>query len=516
MQKTNDKSTKKGFFNKFLDFVEKSGNKLPHPVTLFVIFSLLVIVISAIAEIRGVSVTYDKLVDGELVPTTVNAISLLNADGIRRMFSEAVKNFTSFAPLGTVLVAMLGVGVAEGTGLIQAGLRKLVLSTPKRWITAVVVLAGVVSNIASDAGYVVLVPLGALVFLSFGRHPLAGLAAAFAGVSGGFSANLMVGPTDALLSGITEPAAQMIQGNYTVPATANFYFLFISTILITIVGTFVTEKIVEPRLGEYKGKAVASMDKVTEAENKGLKWAGISILLFVIAILLMIIPQNGILRNPETGSILDKSAFIDGIVPIIALLFLIPGVIYGIASGTVKNDKDVVKAMDKAMASMGGYLVLAFVAAQFVNYFTWTNLGTILAVNGANFLSATGMTGITMIIGFILVTAFINLFIGSASAKWAIMAPIFVPMLMQIGYSPEFTQVAYRIGDSTTNIISPLMSYFAVIIAFAKKYDDDMGIGTLVSTMVPYSLFFLISWSLLLILWFFTGLPIGPGAFIRM
>ncbi len=516
MDKTNVKSTKKGFFNKFLDFVERAGNRLPHPVTLFVIFSLIVIVISAIAEKAGLSVTFDKLVNGEMVPTTVTAISLLNAEGIRKIFSEAVKNFTSFAPLGTVLVAMLGVGVAEGTGLIQTGLRKLVLSTPKRWITAVVVFAGIMSNIASDAGYVVLVPLGALVFLSFGRHPLAGLAAAFAGVSGGFSANLMVGPTDALLSGITQPAAQMIQGDYIVPATANFYFLFVSTILITIVGTFVTEKIIEPRLGEYKGKAIASMDKVTEEENRGLKWAGISILAFVIVILFLVVPQNGILRNPENGSILDNSPFIAGIVPIIALLFFIPGIAYGIASGTVKNDKDVVYAMEKAMASMGGYLVLAFVAAQFVSYFAWTNLGTILAVKGADFLSATGMTGITMIIGFILVTAFINLFIGSASAKWAIMAPIFVPMLMKVGYSPEFTQVAYRIGDSTTNIISPLMSYFAVVIAFAKKYDDDMGIGTLVSTMLPYSLLFLVSWSILLIAWFLIGIPIGPGSFIRM
>lgn len=517
MKNSNVQSTKKGFFNKFLDFVEKSGNKLPHPVTLFVIFSFIVILISAIAEKTGLSVTFEKLVDGELVDTTVNAVSLLNAEGIRKMISQAVTNFTTFAPLGTVLVAMLGVGVAEGTGLIQAGLRKLVLSTPKRWITAVVVLAGVVSNIASDAGYVVLVPLGALVFLSFGRHPLAGLAAAFAGVSGGFSANLMVGPTDALLAGITQPAAQMLQSDYIVPATGNFYFLFISTFIITIIGTIVTEKIVEPRLGEYKGKAVAAMDKITAEENKGLKWAGVSTLLFVVLILVMLIPQNGILRNPETGSILKDSAFINGIVTIIALLFLIPGIVYGFASKSVKNDKDIVDAMSHAMASMGGYLVLAFVAAQFINYFTWTNLGTILAVKGAELLEVTGMTGITMIIGFIIVTAFINLFIGSASAKWAIMAPIFVPMLMKVGYSPEFTQVAYRIGDSTTNIISPLMSYFAVVIAFANKYDEDMGIGTMISTMLPYSLMFLLGWTILLVIWFlFPGIPIGPGSFIRM
>ena len=507
---------KKGFFNKFLDFVEKSGNKLPHPVTLFVIFSVIVILVSALAEKAGLSVVYDKLVDGEMVPTNVEAVSLLTADGIRRMLSQAVPNFTSFAPLGTVLVAMLGVGVAEGTGLIQTGLRKLVLSTPKRWITAVVVFAGILSNIASDAGYVVLVPLGALVFLSFGRHPLAGLAAAFAGVSGGFSANLMVGPIDALLAGITEPAAQMIRPEYKVLATSNWYFLVVSTFLVTIVGTYVTEKIVEPRLGEYKGKATVEEDRITDAENKGLKWAGFSLLAFIVITLAMLVPQNGILRNPETRSILDGSAFISGIVPIIALLFFIPGIFYGIGAGTVKNDKSIVDAMSKAMASMGEYLVLAFVAAQFVQYFTWSNLGTILAVQGADFLKTTGMTGITLIVGFIIVTAFINLFIGSASAKWAIMAPIFVPMLMEVGYSPEFTQVAYRIGDSTTNIISPLMSYFAVIIAFAKKYDEDMGIGTLVSTMLPYSLIFLLFWTILLIMWFVLGLPIGPDAFIRM
>lgn len=516
MKKKNEKVVKKGFFNKFLDFVERVGNKLPHPVTLFVIFSLIVIVISAIGEKLGWSANYEKLVDGEVVKTTVQAVSLLNADGIRRMFSEAVSNFTSFAPLGTVLVAMLGVGVAEGSGLIQAGLRKLVLSTPKRLITAVVVFAGVISNIASDAGYVVLVPLGALVFLSFGRHPIAGLAAAFAGVSGGFSANLMVGPTDALLSKITEPAAQMLNPSITVPETSNFYFLFVSTFLVTIVGTYITEKIVEPRLGEYKGTVTEKMEQLTPRENKGLKWAGVAFLLFIAVMLILIVPQNGILRNPENNSILDKSPFIKGIVPIIALFFLIPGIVYGIVAGTVKNDNDVVDSMAKAMSSMGGYLVLAFVAAQFVNYFTWTNLGTILAVNGANFLSDIGMTGIGLILGFIVVAAFINLFIGSASAKWAIMAPIFVPMFMELGYSPAFTQIAYRIGDSTTNIISPLMSYFAVIIAFAKKYDDDIGIGTLVSTMLPYSIAFLISWSILLVAWFFLKFPIGPGTFIGM
>ncbi len=517
MSVKNSAPKKRGLFSRFLDFIEVVGNKLPHPVTLFVIFGLLVIVISAIAAKAGLSVSFERIntATGETEMATVTAISLLTVTGIRDIFSKAVTNFTSFAPLGTVLVAMLGVGVAEGTGLVQAALRKLVLSTPKQLITAVVVFAGVMSNIASDAGYVVLVPLGALIFLSFKRHPLAGLAAAFAGVSGGFSANLLIGTLDPLLGGISQQAAQMYSPGYTVEPTANLYFMIVSTFLITIVGTLVTEKIVEPRLGEYKGDSDADIVKVSAEESKGLKWAGISLLAFVVVILAMVVPSNGILRS-DAGEIIKNSAFMGGMVPIIAAAFLIPGVAYGIAAGTVKNDKDVANFMGKAMASMGGYLVLAFVAAQFVSYFTWSNLGTILAVKGANLLEATNMTGLPMLIGFILVSGFINLFIGSASAKWAIMAPVFVPMLMAVGYSPEFTQLAYRIGDSTTNIITPLMSYFAVIVAFAQKYDKKTGIGTLISVMLPYSLFFLLSWALLFIVWFVLRLPIGPESFIRL
>lgn len=511
-------STKKrGIFNKFLDVVEVVGNRLPHPVTLFAIFSLAVIIISAIAEAAGVHVVFERIIigTGETETATVEAVSLLTVEGIRRIFSNAVTNFTSFAPLGTVLVAMLGVGVAEGTGLVQAGLRKLVLSTPQKLITAVVVFAGVMSNIASDAGYVVLVPLGALVFLSFGRHPLAGLAAAFAGVSGGFSANLMVGTLDPLLGGISQQAAQMYVPGYEVQPTANLYFMIASTFLITIIGTIVTEKIVEPRLGVYKGEEVAKIDKVSKEESRGLLFAGLAFLGFVAVMLFLTVPQNAILRA-DSGELLSGSAFMAGLVPIIALFFMIPGIAYGIGAGTVKNDKDIAGFMGKAMSTMGGYLVLAFVAAQFVSYFNWTNLGTILAVKGADFLQATGMTGIPMLIGFIFVSGFINLFIGSASAKWAIMAPVFVPMLMAVGYSPEFTQLAYRIGDSTTNIITPLMSYFAVIVAFAQKYDKETGIGTIISTMVPYSLLFMIGWIILFAAWFFLGWPLGPDAHILM
>ena len=502
---------KQGLFNKFLNGIETVGNKLPHPVTIFIVFALAVIVISEIVYRAGVTVNfYDAKAKAE---QTIGAVSLMSPEGLRFMINSATSNFTGFAPLGTVLVAMLGVGVAEGTGLINAAIKKLVLSTPKRLITAVVVFAGVMSNVASDAGYVVLVPLGAIVFVSFKRHPLAGLAAEFAGVSGGFSANLLIGTLDPLLSGITNEALNASGMVGSILPTANFYFMFVSTFLITILGTLVTEKIVEPRLGEYKGSANQddSME-VTKAEKKGLVAAGLSLLAFAAVMLFLTVPENGLLR--VEGTLDDFTHY--GLVPSIMLFFLIPGLVFGMASGSVKNDKDVVKFMSKSMSTMGGYLVLSFFAAQFIKYFSYTNLGTILAVSGADFLKSIGFTGFPLIIGFILVAGFINLFIGSASAKWGIMAPVFVPMMANLGFSPEFTQLAYRIGDSTTNIISPLMSYFAIIVVFAQKYDEDSGIGTLISTMVPYSLIFLLGWTILLAIWYMLGIPIGPEAFIRI
>jgi len=506
-----EKRKNRGIFNSFLDGVEKVCNRLPHPVTIFFLFALTVVIVSEIAYRAGLSVSFYDARAKETV--TVSALSLMNPEGLRYIFNSATKNFTGFAPLGTVLVAMLGVGVAEGTGLINASLKKLVLSTPKQLVTAVVVFAGVMSNIASDAGYVVLVPLGAIVFASFKRHPIAGLAAAFAGVSGGFSANLLMGTLDPLLAGITNEAMNAGGVPGSILPTANYYFMFISTFLLTALGTFVTERIVEPRLGEYKGfEGEDNSMEVTREEKRGLVAAGVSILIFLIIMGILTVPQNAILR--VEGS-LDEYIH-DGLVPTIMLFFLIPGLVYGIASGTIKSDKDVVKAMGQAMSSMGSYLVLSFFAAQFIQYFSYTNLGVILAVSGANFLKAIGFTGLPLVLGFILVSAFINLFIGSASAKWAIMAPVFVPMMYQLGFTPEFTQLAYRIGDSTTNIISPLMSYFAVIVVFAQKYKKDTGIGTLISIMLPYSIVFLVGWTLLLILWYLTGYPIGPGAYIHV
>lgn len=505
----NENKKKKGF----LGTVERVGNALPHPAIIFLLLCVIIAVVSHICAKLGVSVTYTGLdrSTNEIKEMSSSIVSLLSPEGIRYMFTSAVTNFTGFAPLGTVLVAIIGVGVAEGSGLIGACLTKLVSSTPKRLITLVVVFAGVMSSIASDAGYVVLIPLGAVVFMSFGRHPLAGIAAAFAGVSGGFSANLMVGSTDALLSGISTEAAKMADATTTVGITDNWYFIIASTFLITILGTIVTEFIVEPKLGKYKGSVTETLADLTAEQKRGLRFAGIALVLFLIGMALLVVPESGVLRNPETGEILT-SPFMSSIVVIISLLFLIPGIAYGIGAREIKDSNQVVNLMSKSMASMGSYIILVFFAAQFVAYFSYTNMGTVIAVKGADLLKNIGLKGIPLILLFIIVAAFINIFMGSASAKWAIMAPIFVPMLMGVNISPEMTQMAYRIGDSTTNIISPLMTYFALIVSFSEKYDKESGIGTMISTMVPYSVCLLIGWTILLMLWYVFKLPLGPGA----
>ncbi|MFC0044124.1 AbgT family transporter [Metabacillus iocasae] len=491
---------------RLLDGIERVGNRLPHPVTLFAIFCLLIMVASAIFANLGVQVD-DPVNEGEVLQVK----NLLSAEGIKYMFESAVSNFTGFAPLGTVLVTMLGIGLAERSGLISAGLRALVMSVPKQLMTAALVFGGIMSSMAADAGYVVLTPLGAVLFAGMGRHPLAGLAAAFAGVSGGFSANLLLTSLDPLLGSLTQEAAATLDPAYAgqMNFAMNYYFMIASVILITLIGTFVTEKIVEPRLGKYKGEVKETAEDLKPEEKKGLWAAFAAFILTGLLLSLLVVPEWGPLRGE--GSIID-SPFFHSLVPVILIMFFIPGLVYGMVTKTIKNDKDVANQMSDTMATMGSYVVLAFIAGQFVAYFKETNLGIVLAINGAEFLESTGFKGIPLILTFILITGIINLFIGSASAKWAIMAPVFVPIMMGLGYSPEFTQAVYRVSDSTTNIISPLLPYFAIIIAFAQKYDKRVGIGTLISTMLPYSLFFTLGWVLMLIVWMFTGIDLGPGS----
>lgn len=508
-----DKSVKKSTkeIGGFFQTVERVGNALPHPAMLFFIMSVVLVVIAELLERMGVSVDYFDAKKGEQVALT--AVSLLNREGINYIFNSAVTNFTGFAPLGTVLVAMLGVGVAEHTGLFEVGLKKLLLGVNSRVLTATVVFAGIMSNIASDAGYVVVIPLGAMIFASVGRHPIAGLAAAFAGVSGGFSANMLIGTTDPLLTGITNQALSAAHIDMTLDATCNWYFLFASTFILTLIGTLVTERIVEPNLGKYSGDYVHEEKPITAQEQKALRCAGIAVVIYIVIMGLLMFGPFAVFNDPEQSGIASIKAFLhDGLMLAILLLFFIPGYIFGKMTGKIKNSNDVVQCMTLGMKGMGGYLVLAFFAAQFINYFSKTNIGIIISVSGANFLKSVGLKGIPLILLFILLSAFLNLFMGSASAKWAIMAPIFVPMLFQMNIHPALTQVAYRIGDSSTNIISPLMSYFAMIVVFMQKYDKDKGLGTLVSTMMPYSMSFLIFWTIFIVIWMLIGLPVGPGA----
>ncbi len=412
----------------------------------------------------GVSVTHPATQE------TIEAVSILTPDGIRRIVSEAVSNFVSFPPLGTVLVAILGFGVAEYTGFLAAILRQGVLITPAQLITPVIVFIGVMSNLGADAGYVILPPLAALVFLSFGKHPIAGLAAAFAGVAGGFSANFLVNSLDPLLAGITQSGAQLIDANYTVDATANYYFMAVSTLVITLLGWWVTERIVAPQLGTYQSSdnVSFSLGNTNSRGKKRLRWAGYSLAALIGLLMALVLPPQGILRQPETFTIIP-SPFLSGIVFIMTLVFLILGIAYGLGAGSIKTDKDAIQGMTSAMSGMGYYLVLSFFMAQFVAYFSWTNLGLIVAISGAEFLQGTGLTGIPLLLGLIVLSGFINLFIGSASGKWAIMAPVFVPMLMLLDYSPELTQLVYRIGDSSTNMVTPLLPYFPIIVAYGQN-----------------------------------------------
>ncbi|MCC5942693.1 MAG: AbgT family transporter [Balneolaceae bacterium] len=538
---------KKTLFTRFLDFVEWLGNLLPHPVTLFALFALGVVLLSGLADWLNWSAPDPRPegAAGRAPGGIIEPVSLLNGEGFRMIVENMVTNFTSFAPLGVVLVALLGVGVAEHSGLISACIRGIVLKAasfkpgssnktgllaipnrmfnfilnPKNLVTMAICFAAVISNTASEMGYVVLVPLAAVIFHSMGRHPLAGLACAFACVSGGYSANLLIGTIDPLLAGLTQEAANLIDPDYSVHAAVNWYFMFISTFFITATGTFVTLRIVEPKLGKYDESMAmedisdeASMEPLTAKEIKALKWTGVSVVVMFAALAMTIIPENGVLRNPDTGEMLN-SPFLNGIVTFIFVCFMIPGFVYGRVVGTMKDDRDVIKGMAGAMSTLGLYIVIVFFAAQFVAYFGWSNLGQIFAVKGAQFLQDIGMTGPIIFIGFIFVSGSVNLMLGSASAQWAVTAPIFVPMLMLIGYSPEVIQAAYRIGDSVTNIITPMMSYFGLILAFANKYDKDLGIGTIIAMMLPYSIFFLIGWIALFYIWVFgLGMPVGPEA----
>jgi len=501
-------AAKPSWFQRFLTLIERVGNLLPNPSTLFAVLAALVVLLSWVFGRMGVSVIHPA------TGQTVQVVNLLNVEGLHRMLLNMVPNFVGFPPLGTVLACLIGIAVAERSGLVTAGLRLIVLATPRRWLAAIVVFGGILSHSGADVGYVLFIPLGAAMFHAAGRHPLAGLAAAFAGVSGGFSANLVLGTIDALLAGITQAAATVVRPGITVNPAANWYFLIAASFLVTGVGTWVTEKIVEPRLGPYRGDAVPEEIKpLGPDEKRGLRYAVLATLGVTTLVLWGTLTEGGFLLDPKNPTFL-ASYFIRGLIFFIFFYGLVAGLAYGIGARTLRNDNDVIRGMDASVSTMGSYIVMAFFAAQFLAYFNWTNLGTVMAVKGAGAIKGLNLqdSPTLLMVSLVLFTAVVNLVIGSASAKWTLLAPIFVPMFMLLGYSPELVQAAYRVGDSCTNIITPLNQYFPLILGFAVRYVPKTGIGTMLAMMLPYAIAFLVAWTLMLTGWIALGLPVGPGA----
>lgn len=494
-----------GTVTQFLDGIERAGNRLPDPVTLFALMILLVIIASVAASAIGIAVPHPGTGD------VVEAKNLLAPEMIRRLLVEMPQTFTSFAPLGYVLLVMLGVGVAERTGFLAAALRGLVAGVPPQMITASLVFAGIMSSLAVDAGYVVLIPLGAAIFAGAGRHPVAGLAAGFAGVSGGFSANLVLTPLDPLLAGLTQEAARLVTAGYTVDITANYYLMLALVPLFVTAGTWVTERFVEPRLPawtpELAGGVPQGVDMARVEEKRALQAAWLTLLAVATAVAALAWAPGFVLRGDD-GSF---APLMRALVAIMFIAFLLAGIAYGIAIRAIRSDKDAVAMMSGAMSDLGAYIVLAFFAAHFIALFGWSNLGIITAVSGAEGLTSLGFTGAPLLVALIFLAASINLLVGSASAKWAFLAPIFVPMLMLLGTSPEATQAAYRIGDSATNMITPLLPYFPLILIVGQRYDRSFGIGSLVAVMLPYSIAFGLASTALFAAWVGFGLPLGPG-----
>jgi len=495
-----------------LDWVERIGNKLPDPALLFVLLLGLVALLSWALS----GVTWSVLDPRSKAPLVIN--SLLDGESITAFFSSMVNTFVTFPPLGVVLVTMLGLGIAEHTGFINAVLRALMQVTVKSLLTPMVAFVAILSHYAVDAGYVLVIPLAGVIFHAAGRHPLAGIAAAFAAVSGAYSATFIV-PTslDPMLSNITMAAAQILDPAHQVSPINNLYFTASSSLLVIVLVWLITDKLVEPRLVrstpvDGDTSQVPSFDALVPHERRAMWWALASMLLAAAVLTMTAIPEGSAWRAPSGALTANDAPLMRSIVPLIFILFLLPGVIYGIASGSVKSHRDIIAGMSKAMGLMGYYLVLVFFCAQFIWVFSQSNLGVLLAVEGAEVLRAANLpVGVTLI-GITVLSAVVNILIGSASAKWTLLAPIFVPMLMQLGISPDLTQAAYRIGDSSTNIITPLMPYFPLVVVFCQRYVQRTGIGTVVALMIPFSLAYLVLWSLFLLGYLALGLPLGPGA----
>ncbi len=509
-------TTKISMFDRFLNSIERAGNKLPEPTILFILLTVIVIVTSAILSLFNISVVHPGTGD------TIEIVNLMSKYGIRMFWSKAVTNFSGFAPLGMVLVTVIGSAAAEKSGFLIALMKQIMSGAKPALVTFLVIVVGINANLAGDAGFIILPALAAVVYLGIGRHPLLGLYTAFAGVAAGFCANFFLGMSDALAYGFTESAAQMIDPEYVQSPAINWYFLIVSTLIIALAGTLLVEKVLNRRfpvsahnLAEWRN--VKEDSDLTPQQKSALVKAGIGVVILIAVILLMCVGNDPILGDPETKSLMASSSpFMSGIIITVTLFLFVPGAIYGFASGKYKTVSELFADISKGFAEMGGYVFMCFFIAQFTTYFNLSNLGTVLAIKGAEVLSSMNFTGIPLLIGLIIVSCIINIFIGSASAKWAILAPVFVPMMMMLGYDPAVTQLAYRIGDSLTNPLSPLFVYMPILVGYAHKYDKSVGIGTIIANMIPFSLTFAVFWILQLIIWILLNLPLGPGGGIYL
>ncbi len=506
-ESTTNPSTDPARAGGFLGAVERIGNRIPDPAMLFVALLFVVWVLSWLLSYVDFSVIDPR------TGSPIVIVNQLSGAAITTFFSSLVTNFSGFGPVGTVLVAMLGIGVAEHTGFINTGLRALLGVTPKSLLTPMVIFVGIVSHSAVDAGYVLVIPLGGLIFYVAGRHPLAGIAAAFAGVSGGFSANPAPSSLDPLLQSLTQVGAQILDPSIEINPLNNYFFTAVSSLLIVVLGWWITDRVVEPRLlgTQVDGKLdnLPTMDPLEPHERKGL-WAAMLVMVLGMALVVVTaLPADSAWRNAEGVITNFNSPIMRSIVTLIFLLFLVPGIVYGLVAGTLRSSKDMIAGMTKAMESMAYYLVIMFFIAQFVYAFNVSNLGALMALEGAEALKAMALPWYVTIVGIVLLTGFVNIFVGSASGKWGLLAPIFVPMLMTLGISPDLTQAAYRVGDSSTNIITPLMPYFPLVVIYCQRYVKGTGIGTLAAMMLPYSITFLVAWTAFLLLYTFSGLPLG-------
>ena len=487
----------------FLKRVEKVSDKLPNPFFLFIILALFTILLSVLFNLLGTSVVHP------VTNETIVVKSILSVDGLREVLTSAVKNFINFPPLGVVLATMFGIIVAEKSGLFEATLKYTISKVPDSFVVFTIVFVSVNSSLIADAGLIVLPPLAGLTYRAIGKNPLAGVITSFAAINGGFSANLLITALDPLLSGLTHQAAQTIDSSYNVYPTANYYFMIVSTFLVAIVCTVVNNKIVEPRLGKYKTDITNDVNKESSfiIHKKALFYSYLLFFAILIVIAALSIPENAFFRD-ENG---ELTYLFKSIIPIIILIFFFPGLVYGKISGTIKSSSDIVDMLNSGMGTMASYIVIAFAAGQFLHYFNWSELDMVIAVKGAGFISNIGLSGLPLFLTFLVFSMLLNLSISSASAKWAILAPVFVPMFMILGITPEATQLIYRIGDSTTNMITPLLPYFPLLIVFAQKFKKDVSMGELISSLLPFSIALFLAWSLLLGVWYIFNFQIGPN-----